>query len=128
MSLACRNALTDDLVGKTKLIVEFQGARLNHHGARMLARPFGFGNKPEPNSAAGQAQCQIKASWSGPDDQGTRLRHIRARNSNTPGIKRRGTLSQYSLYPRRFLPRNRSSSKSHHSKNGIMTAIASRPQ
>ena len=39
------HALFDDFSGKAILIVEFECARLHHHGARFLTWPVGFGNE-----------------------------------------------------------------------------------
>jgi hypothetical protein len=39
-------------------------------------------------------------------------------NQKTPGTRRQRTLVQYSVYPGKFLERNRSSSNSRHIKKG----------
>ena len=55
MGLACRDALPDHLVGKTKLIIKFKRARLYYHGARMFARPFRLRDEPDWHSLTRQA-------------------------------------------------------------------------
>ena len=49
-------------------------------------------------------------------------------NQKTPGINRQRTFAQYSVYPGKFLERNRSSSRSRPIRNGIMPASTSSPQ
>jgi len=70
------DTLLDHLAGKAKLIVEFQGARLNGHRPRMLTRSFPIRNEPERHATAGQAQRQNKASRSGTDDQDAGFVHL----------------------------------------------------
>jgi hypothetical protein len=54
--------------------------------------------------------------------------HCAGRSYQTNGTRRCRTLSRYSLYPGRFLTRNRSSSKSRQIKSGSVAPTATSPQ
>src|SRR5215471_13824597 len=60
--------------------------------------------------------------WLGCPPQGNRLDY------HTKGTRRCRTRFWYSVYPGRFLARKRSSSKSRHSRKGIIAAIGTSPQ
>jgi len=63
------DALADHFMREAELVVEFEGAGLDDHGAGMFARAGGFGEDAEGDVAAGEGEGEVEAGGAGAGDE-----------------------------------------------------------